>query len=130
MATFRGNDGLVKNGVNQVAEVLDWSLSEAHNTIDDTVLGDTSSTHLGGLNSWSGSINCFWDDTDTLGQVAFTIGASVTLNLLPEGATTGDAEYTGTATIVGIERAIANDTTVTQSFTFTGNGELTIGTAA
>ena len=130
MATFSGNDGIVKNGANQVAEVLDWALSESANTIDDTVLGDTSTTHKTGLLSWSGSINCYWDDTDTNGQVALTIGSSVTLNLLPEGATTGDAQYSGTATITGIERAVANDSIVTQAFTFTGNGALTIGTAA
>jgi len=128
MATFSGNAGQVKLTTNQVAEVLDWSLSESANTIDDTVLGDTSMTHLAGLNSWSGSINCYWDDTDTNGQVAMTIGASVTLNLLPEGGGVGAAEYSGTATIVGIERAVANDSIVTQSFTFTGNGDLTIGT--
>lgn len=128
MATFSGNAGQVKLTTNQVAEVLEWSLSESANTIDDTVLGDTSMTHKAGLNSWSGSINCFWDDTDTNGQVAMTIGASVDLNLLPEGGGVGSAEYNGTATITGIERAVSNDSIVTQSFTFTGNGDLTIGT--
>lgn len=128
MATFNGNSGVVQVGANAVAEVLDFSISETANTVDDTVLGDSAMTHLAGLNGWSGSINCYWDDTDTNGQVALTIGASVTLSLLPEGAGTGLAEYTGTATIVGIERAVANDSIVTQSFTFTGNGALTIGT--
>jgi len=130
MATFSGNAGIVKTGSNAVAEVLDFSISESANTIDDTVLGDASTTHKTGLLSWSGSINCYWDDTDTNGQVALTIGSSVALNLLPEGDTTGDAQYSGTATITGIERAIGNDSIVTQSFTFTGNGALTIGTAS
>ena len=130
MATFIGNAGVVKVGANVIAEVLDFSIDETANTVDDTVLGDTASTHLSGLNSWSGSINCYWDDTDTNGQVALTIGASVTLALGPEGLTTGDAEYSGTATITGISRAVANDSTVTQSFTFTGNGVLAIGTAS
>lgn len=130
MATFNGNAGVVKIGANTVAEVLDFSIDETANTVDDTVLGDSATTHLSGLNSWSGSINCYWDDTDTNGQVALTIGASVSLALLPEGATTGDAQYSGTVTITGISRAVANDSTVTQSFTFTGNGALTIGTAA
>lgn len=128
MATFNGNSGIVKVGANAVAEVLDFSISESANTVDDTVLGDASMTHKTGLLSWSGSINCYWDDTDATGQVALTVGASVTLNLLPEGDTVGDAEYSGTATITGIERAITNDSIVTQSFTFTGNGALTIGT--
>jgi len=127
MANIRGNDGVVKVGGNVVAEVLDFSVDETANTIDDTTLGDTSSTHKSGLNSWTGSINCYLDDTDTNGQVALTIGASTSLSLNPEGTTTGDLEYTGTATITGISRAISNDSIVTQSFTFTGNGPLTIG---
>lgn len=128
MATFSGNAGIVKTGANQIAEVLEFNVSESANTIDDTVLEDTSMTHKTGLLSWSGSISCYWDDTDTTGQVSLTIGASVTLNLLPEGDALGAAEYSGTATIVGIERAVSNDNIVTQSFTFTGNGALTIGT--
>jgi len=130
MATFNGNAGAVEIGANAVAEVLDFSIEETANTVDDTVLGDTAMTHLAGLNSWSGSVNCYWDDTDTNGQVALTIGASVTLRLGPEGLTTGDALYSGTATVTGISRSVANDSTVTQAFTFTGNGALTIGTAA
>lgn len=130
MATFNGNGGIVKTGTDAIAEVLDFSIDEAANTVDDTVLGDTSSTHKEGLHSWSGSINCFWDDTDTAGQVTLTIGSTVAINLLPEGATTGDAQYSGNCTIVGISRAVANDSIITQSFTFTGNGDLAIGTAA
>ena len=125
MATHIGNSGSVKIGANVVAEVVDFSLSEAANTADDTVLGDASSSHIAGLLSWSGSISCYWDDTDATGQEAMTAGASVDVHLLPDGATTGDIDFNGTATIVGIERSTANDSIVTASFSFTGNGALT-----
>jgi len=128
MATFNGNGGIVKTGSNAIAEVLDFSVDETANTVDDTVLGDVATTHLEGLHSWSGTANCYWDDTDTSGQVSLTIGSSITLNLQPEGDTTGDALLSGTATITGIGIAVSNDTTITQSFTFTGNGVLVIGT--
>ncbi len=128
MANVNGNSGLVKIGANTIAEVLDFSVDEAAATVDDTVLNDTSTTHKGGLLSWSGSVNCFYDTTDTNGQVAMAIGTSLTLILQPEGDTSGDATLTGLVTIVGIGRAVANDTIVTQSFTFTGNGALTLGT--
>lgn len=130
MATFIGNDGVVKVGANTVAEVSSFSLSEAANTADDTVLGDASQSHLVGTLSWTGSITCYWDDTDSTGQGAMTNGASVTLVLLPEGAAVGAAEYTGTATITGIETGVGLDATNTASFTFTGNGDLTIGTVS
>lgn len=130
MATFIGNDGVVKIGANTVAEVTSWSLTQGAATADDTALGDTWDSHLVGTANWSGSISCWWDDTDATGQGAMTVGASVSLVLLPEGATVGDAEYTGTATITGIESSGSNNATVTASFSFTGNGALTIGTVS
>jgi len=125
MATHIGNSGSVKIGANVVAEVVDFSLSETANTADDTVIGDSYTSHIAGTLSWSGSISCYWDDTDATGQEAMTAGASVDVHLLPDGATTGDIDFNGSATIVGIERSTANDSIVTASFSFTGNGALT-----
>lgn len=127
MATYNGNGGVVELSDTAVAEVLDFSIEETANTIDDTVLGDSASTHLSGLVGWSGSINCYWDDGEA-SQEAMTIGASVGLKLNPEGTGTGNYQYDGTATITGISVAVANDSIITRSFTFTGNGALTIGT--
>ena len=125
MATHIGNNGSVTIGANTVAEVVSWSLTENANTADDTVIGDTAMSHIGGLVSWSGSVNCYWDETDSTGQEAMTAGASVVIHLLPDGSTTGDIDFNGTATIVSIERSIANDSIVTANFSFTGNGVLT-----
>lgn len=125
MATHTGNSGAVQIGADAVAEVLDWSLTEGVNVIDDTVVGDAADTHKVGTTNWSGSVNCYWDETDTNGQEAMTIGASVDLSLLPDGATTGDIDFNGTASITSIERASANNSIVTASFSFQGNGALT-----
>lgn len=130
MATFSGNDGTVKSGANVIANILSWTLTEGVNTHDSTVIGATSDTHNIGTKNWSGTIECYWDDTDTTGQGTLLNGASVTLALLPEGSTTGDYSKSGTATITGISTGIALNGTNTASFTFTGNGDLTIGTAA
>jgi len=124
MATHTGNGGIAKIGANTVAEFLTWSLTEGVNIIDDTVAGDASDTHQSGTTNWSGSVNCYWDETDTTGQEAMTIGASVELHLLPDGATTGDIDFNGTATINSIERSTANNSIVTANFSFTGNGAL------
>ena len=129
MATFLGNDGVVKIGANTVAEVTAFDVSQSANTADDTVLGDTWQSHLVGTTSWSGSISCYWDDTDATGQGAMTVGASVSLELYPEGTTVGDYKLSGTATITEISTSNSLDSTVTASFSFTGNGALTIGTA-
>lgn len=129
MATFLGNDGVVKIGANTVAEVTAFDISQSANTADDTVLGDTWQSHLVGTTSWSGSISCYWDDTDATGQGAMTVGASVSLELYPEGTTVGDYKLSGTATITEISTSNSLDSTVTASFSFTGNGALAIGTA-
>ena len=125
MATHTGNAGAVQVGANTVAEMLTWTMTEGVNIIDDTATGDAADTHKAGTTNWSGSVNCYWDETDTNGQEAMTVGASVTLHLLPDGATTGDIDFNGTATINSIERASGNNAIVTANFSFTGNGALT-----
>ena len=103
MATHIGNSGSVKIAAATVAEVLSWSLTEGANVADDTILGDASASHKVGTKNWSGSVSCYWDETDTNGQEAMVVGASVDLSLLPDGATTGDIDFNGTATITSIE---------------------------
>ena len=94
-------------------------------------MGDSWRTHLTGLKTWDGTVECMWDDTDTNGQEALTVGSSVSLTLCPEGDTTGDYTLAGTATVTGVTNTQSYDNTVvTRSFTFQGSGALTIGTHA
>lgn len=129
MANHTGSEGTVKIGANAVAEVTGWSLSHRANTIDDSELSDAAETHKLGRTSWDGSVDCHWDETDTTGQGALTVGASVTLNLYPEGATSGDTYYTGTATVTQIERSASIDSIVSAKFSFKGTGVLSSSTA-
>jgi len=126
MATINGNDGIVKIGTNTVAEVQNFELTETAATIRTTAMGDTWETRSAGLNSWSGSLTCHLDDTDTSGQEALTVGAEVTLALYPEGDSAGAEEYTGAAIVtqVGTSQTFDNQT-VQRSFSFEGNGVLT-----
>lgn len=128
MATHHGLDGSVKVGANTVAEVRSFEIETTQDTVDDSVMGDTWHTHLTGLKAWTATAECLWDETDTNGQVALTIGASVSLSLGPEGHTSGDTIYTGTATVKTIGVAAAHDGVVTRRVSFEGNGALTITT--
>jgi hypothetical protein len=130
MANHTGVDGVVKVGTNTVAEVRNWSISETADTIEDTTMNDTSRTYPAGLKSWSGNLTAFWDETDTNGQVALTIGSSAVLNLYPEGATTGDIYYSGTAIINSVGISVPTGGMIERSLGFQGSGALTIGTAA
>lgn len=122
-----GTDGVVKIGANTIAETRSWSIEQQADTVEDTVLGDTWKTHKASLKSWSGSISCWWDETDTNGQALMIVGAELTLNLYPEGATTGDIFYTGSAIITGLTNKGEVGGMIEADFSFQGNGALTTG---
>lgn len=128
MATHIGRDGVVKVGSNDVAEVRSFSLNETADTAEDTTMGDTARTHLITLTSFDGSIDVFWDETDTNGQVALGVGSSVTLALYPEGDSSGDTYYSGTALVTGVSRSSSFDGMVEASITVQGSGALTTST--
>lgn len=130
MATYLGKDGVVKVGTNTIAEVRSFSVNQTAATAESTVMGDEWTNHKITQKSWAGQISCFWDDTDTQGQGTLLVGAEVTLKLYPEGATTGDAELSGTVLINSIETQLAHDGLVEATFGFQGSGQLTIGTVA
>lgn len=125
MATHIGNEGTVKIGANTLAEVKSWSLTERAAVADDSAIGDAWDTHLIGSKSWDGEVECGWDETDSNGQGALTVGASVTLNLYPEGADSGDVYHSGTAAVIEIVHQQQRNAQVTARFRFQGNGALT-----
>lgn len=128
MATHAGSEGTVKSGANAIAEIRSFSLEESADTIEDTTMGDASRTYLTGLKTFSGSVDVFWDETDTNGQVSFAVGSSVTLAVYPEGDTSGDTFYSGTAIVTGRTITSSFDGMVEASFTLQGTGALTAST--
>ena len=132
MATHAGKEGTVKIGSDVIAETISWQIQETGETVDTTTLDNSKGyrTHLHTLKSWEGSIECLWDETDSSGQGAVTIGASVTLSVYPEGDSSGDIYYSGTATVTQIQRQASVDGRVEASFSFQGTGALTQSTVA
>lgn len=125
MATHAGSEGTVKVGSNAIAEIRSFSIEETADTLEDTTMGDTARTYKSSLTSFSGSVDVLWDETDSSGQGALTIGASVTLNLYPEGDATGDTYLTGSAIVTGRSISSSYDGLVEMSITVQGNGALT-----
>lgn len=130
MATHKGSEGTIKVGANAIAEVRSFSISEVGDTVEDTTMGDAARTYKPSLTSWSGSVEVYWDETDTNGQVALTVGAEVTLNVYPEGSTTGDSYLTGSAIVTGRTINSSFDGMVEASITVQGNGALTADTVS
>lgn len=128
MANHKGSEGTVKIGANAVAEIRGWEFTETGEVIEDTELADTSKTFQSGNKTGSGSVQCFWDETDTNGQEAMTPAATVTLNLYPEGATTGDVYYTCSAIITSVQRSGAINGIVEAVFGWQAAGAITRST--
>lgn len=125
MATHVGTSGVVKVGANTVAEVVGFNLDETNDTVEDTTLTDTAKSYLVLRKDATGTIECHWDETDTTGQEALDVGSSVTLNLYPEGADSGDAYYTGTAIVTGASVAVTMDGVISRTFNVQFSGGVT-----
>jgi len=130
MATHKGSEGVIKVGANSVAEIRSYSIEESADTIEDTSMGDSARTYKTSLTSFSGSLDVFWDETDTNGQGALSIGSEVTLNVYPEGDTSGDTYYTGTAIVTGVSRSASFDGLVEASISVQGSGALSESTVS
>jgi predicted secreted protein len=125
MATHKGSEGLVKVGANTVAEIRSYTISESADTLEDTSMGDSARTYKSSLTTFTGSIDALWDETDTTGQGALTVGAEVTFAVYPEGDASGDTYYSGTAIVTEVSRTGSFDGLVEASVSVQGTGALT-----
>ncbi len=134
MATHTGSEGTVKTGTvgsdDAIAEIRTFSIEATADTIETSTMGDADRTYSTGLKTFTGSVDCFWDETDTSGQGAFEVGSEVTVTFYPEGATTGDTYYSGSAIITGRTVNSSFDGMVEASFSLQGTGALTTSTVA
>jgi len=128
MATHKGSEGTVKVGSNAVAEIRSYSIEESADTLEDTSMGASARSYKPSLTNFSGSLDVFWDETDTSGQGALSIGSEVTLNVYPEGDASGDTYYSGSAIVTGVSRTASFDGLVEASISVQGNGALTEST--
>ena len=128
MANHTGQSGTVKLGSNVVGSVSGFSLDTTGDVIENSNLGSTARQFLAGRTSWSASVETHFDETDTNGQQALSVGSSVVLNLYPEGADSGDYYWSGTALVTGESHAVSLDDTIKSNFTAQGTGVLTRST--
>ena len=138
MATHTGHSGVVTVGGSEMAEVKDFSIEITANTVDATTMVGAGDTDEGWTRtkvtnrSWTASINCFFDDAATNGQVEATnnINQSVTAMLANAGVAVvlegGGDTYTGTALVTSVSKSVAGDGLIEVSFTATGIGKLTV----
>ncbi len=130
MATHTGSEGTVRVGTtNNILEIRSYSVEETSDTAEDTSMGDAYRTFRTTLKAWTGSVDVFWDETDTTGQGALTVGSEVAVRFMPEGAATGDTYLTGSAIVTGKTITASFDGMVESTITLQGTGSLTSATA-
>jgi len=127
MATLVGKDGVVKIGSNAIGEIRTYSIEQTMDVIEDSSIGDTDRTYTSGLKSFSGSMDVYFDDTDT-GQLDVQVGDTGTINVQVEGDTTGDHQLSGSILVTGRNITASFDGMVEASISFQGTGALTEGT--
>jgi hypothetical protein len=131
MANFRGMDGSVRFNANVVGEIKDWSMNATIEELDDTVMGDSWATVVGGISKWTGSASAQLDYGDTLGQKAIIdkllIATPASSSTALELRVSATKYFSGSALLSGINISSGLGAIVMVSFNFTGNGALLVG---
>ena len=136
MASFVGNAGaLLINGA-AVAELRSYSVEMTSDTIEQTVMGDSTRQYVKGLSTFSGTADVFWDPdhftgTNNIdGEIFASVGdTGAALVLYPEGQTAGnDKIMSGNIIITGYTVNGTVDGMIEASISFQGTGALTYAT--
>lgn len=136
MTAYVGNAGVVKvddntGTIQTVAEVRSYSIETTADTIENTVMGDSSRQYVKGLSTFTGTADVYWDPTHfstvdanpTEGSVGAT-NKVVTLEIYPEG--TG-SKWSGEVVVTGYTVNGSFDGMIEASISFQGTGALSWG---
>lgn len=124
-----GNGGVVSVGGTPVAELRDYSIEQTSEVVTSASMGDTWMANQATQRSWTASFNAYWDPTEAQ-AASLQVGASVAIIFYPEGNTTGNVQYSGTAIVNSISNSASFDGLIEASFSVTGDGALSTGTVA
>lgn len=126
MATFHGRSGAVYIAANQVAEVNEFMVDLSAEFADDSNMNDQDKTsHVDPIRSGTGSLTCWWDDTDANGQELLNVGESATLLLRPEGTGSGLNQLSFTARVTSEGITVRKGEIVSRSIAFQVSGAVT-----
>jgi len=129
MATKTGASGVVKVQVSGttvavVGEVRSFTFDGSADTIEDSVMGDSSRTYKQGLKTNTVSIECYWDEADAQ-QLILDERASVDFEIYPTGPGSGETFFSGGGIVTSRSISGAFDGMVEASFTIQCSGDVT-----
>jgi hypothetical protein len=133
MATTTGSSGVVKvatsgGSVAVVGEVRSYTFDGSADTIEDSVMGDTTRSYKAGLKTNTLSVECYYDEADAQ-QTLMDERASVDFELYPTGTGTGETYFSGSGIITSRSVTAAFDGMVEASFSIQCSGDVTEATA-
>ena len=123
MTILKGKDGTVSlAGGTASGVVQSWSASIETDTLETTSMGTAGwKTFEGSLQSWSGSVDMYFSDTEVI--AGYVDGSSIAV-VLTDG-TSGNT-YTGNAIVTSVSVDVAVADLVTMTLDLTGTGALVI----
>jgi len=94
MALYNGFNGDFEIGANAVAELESWQLNGNVQLFTANPKGQAVEQGAAGTQTWKAEVSAFLDASDTNGQVALAVGATVsTLKFYLDGTATDDYYY-------------------------------------
>jgi hypothetical protein len=134
MATKTGASGVVKvqvsgTAVVVVGEVRSFTFDGSADTIEDSVMGDSTRTYKQGLKTNTVSLDVYWDDADAQ-QLILDEGVDIDFEIYPTGTGTGEKYYSGGGIVTSRSISAAFDGMVEASFNIQCSGAVTEATAS
>lgn len=128
MAVVAGKGGTVKIGTAAIAQLESWSVDEETGTVDSSVMGLTSETHVPTLKRWQASIAVIYDPADATAQEALLAGTSTSVTINPAGGAVTTKNFSGTVTVLKCALSGTLTGMVKRTYELKGNGDLVRGT--
>ena len=126
MGKVHGKGGKATIDANEIAEIGSWSGDLTINLVETTALQDSFMEHVAGPVGMTGTIECFWESTDTNGQVAMmtAVITPATVNLrLYEDST----NYFYFPAFLEAGSVVSITDAVKRTYSFTSHGTIAYG---
>ena len=129
MATYKGQDGVFQaittgGTLASTNNLKSWSIEEATDSIETTVMGDTSKTFTTGIKSWTASCEVLYDLSNAV-QADLVIGETVDIKIFPNTSSQTES-FAGTGIVTATSQSGALGDMVNSSVTVQGTGALTV----
>ena len=129
MATYKGQDGVFQaittgGTLASTNNLKSWSIEEATDSIETTVMGATSKTFTTGIKAWTASCEVLYDLSNAV-QADLVVGESVDIKIFPNTSSQTES-FAGTGIVTATSQSGALGDMVNSSITVQGSGALTV----